>query len=93
MPTVTGRMATERPERYAKQLFSHWSERGEQSHELMDLRVACLGQRSVGIHRQEGAQVAVRLDGCQVLLRQVMELMYSSRGTRSAASAVRVGCR
>lgn len=31
MPTVTGRMATDRPERYAKQLFSHWSERGEQS--------------------------------------------------------------
>ena len=30
MPTVTGRMATDRPERYAKQLFSHWSERGEQ---------------------------------------------------------------
>ena len=31
MSTVTGRMATDRPERYAKQLFSHWSERGEQS--------------------------------------------------------------
>lgn len=28
MPDVTGRMATERPERYAKQLFAHWSERG-----------------------------------------------------------------
>ena len=28
---MTGRMATDRPERYAKQLFSHWSERGEQS--------------------------------------------------------------
>lgn len=33
MPTVTGRMATDRPERYAKQLFSHWSERGEQTEE------------------------------------------------------------
>ncbi|GMA20936.1 DUF2218 domain-containing protein [Arsenicicoccus piscis] len=26
--TVTGRMATERPERYAKQLASHWSAKG-----------------------------------------------------------------
>lgn len=26
---MTGRMATDRPERYAKQLFSHWSARGE----------------------------------------------------------------
>ena len=31
MPTVTGRMATDRPERYAKQLLSHWSARGEVS--------------------------------------------------------------
>jgi hypothetical protein len=28
MTTVHGTMATERPERYAKQLTSHWSERG-----------------------------------------------------------------
>lgn len=28
MPTVTGTMATDRPERYAKQLVSHWSKRG-----------------------------------------------------------------
>lgn len=28
MRTVNGTMATERPERYAKQLVSHWAERG-----------------------------------------------------------------
>jgi uncharacterized protein len=28
MPTVIGTMATDRPARYAKQLVSHWSERG-----------------------------------------------------------------
>jgi len=28
MTTVTGSMATDRPARYAKQLVSHWSERG-----------------------------------------------------------------
>ncbi|MCW2844472.1 MAG: hypothetical protein JWN22_2388 [Nocardioides sp.] len=28
MPTVNGTMATDRPERYAKQLVSHWSKRG-----------------------------------------------------------------
>ena len=28
MTTVHGTMATDRPERYAKQLVSHWSERG-----------------------------------------------------------------
>ena len=28
MTTVNGTMATDRPERYAKQLVSHWSKRG-----------------------------------------------------------------
>ena len=28
MDTVTGRVATDRPERYAKQLLSHWAARG-----------------------------------------------------------------
>lgn len=28
MPTVNGTMATDRPERYARQLVSHWAERG-----------------------------------------------------------------
>lgn len=28
MTTVTGSMKTDRPERYAKQLVSHWQERG-----------------------------------------------------------------
>jgi hypothetical protein len=28
LPTVNGTMATDRPERYAKQLVSHWSKRG-----------------------------------------------------------------
>lgn len=28
MTTVTGTMKTDRPERYAQQLVSHWSERG-----------------------------------------------------------------
>jgi hypothetical protein len=33
MDTLTGLMPTDRPERYAKQLLSHWSERGTQSEE------------------------------------------------------------
>jgi hypothetical protein len=33
MTTVNGSMATDRPERYAKQLVSHWSERGPVSTE------------------------------------------------------------
>lgn len=33
MTTVSGTMATDRPERYAKQLVSHWSERGPVSEE------------------------------------------------------------
>jgi hypothetical protein len=28
MTTITGTMATDRPERYAKQLVSHWAQRG-----------------------------------------------------------------
>jgi hypothetical protein len=28
MPSINGSMATDRPERYAKQLTSHWSSRG-----------------------------------------------------------------
>jgi hypothetical protein len=33
MQTVTGRMVTDRADRYAKQLFSHWSARGEVTEE------------------------------------------------------------
>jgi uncharacterized protein len=33
LTTVNGTMATDRPERYAKQLVSHWSERGPVSTE------------------------------------------------------------
>jgi len=33
MTTVSGTMATDRPERYARQLVSHWSERGPVSEE------------------------------------------------------------
>lgn len=33
MTTVSGTMATDRPERYAKQLVSHWEERGPVSTE------------------------------------------------------------
>ncbi|MGZ4445907.1 MAG: DUF2218 domain-containing protein [Nocardioides sp.] len=33
MTTVRGTMDTDRPERYAKQLVSHWSERGPVSQE------------------------------------------------------------
>ena len=33
MQTITGQMATDRPERYAKQLASHWAERGPASEE------------------------------------------------------------
>lgn len=33
MPTRSGRMATDRPDRYAKQLLSHWSARGEVTEE------------------------------------------------------------
>ncbi|MBB6628249.1 DUF2218 domain-containing protein [Nocardioides sp. KIGAM211] len=33
MTTVSGTMATDRPERYAKQLVSHWSKRGPVSEE------------------------------------------------------------
>jgi uncharacterized protein len=33
MTTVHGTMATERPERYARQLVSHWSKRGPVSEE------------------------------------------------------------
>ncbi len=33
MQTRTGSMATDRPERYAKQLTSHWSKRGRSSEE------------------------------------------------------------
>lgn len=33
MPTVHGSMKSDRPERYAKQLVSHWSERGPVSTE------------------------------------------------------------
>jgi hypothetical protein len=33
MQTIIGSMATERPERYAKQLASHWAKRGPVSEE------------------------------------------------------------
>jgi len=33
MQTITGQMATDRPERYAKQLASHWAKRGPASEE------------------------------------------------------------
>jgi hypothetical protein len=33
MQTATGQMATERPERYAKQLASHWAKRGPATEE------------------------------------------------------------
>ena len=33
MTTITGTMATDRPERYAKQLVSHWSKRGPATEE------------------------------------------------------------
>jgi hypothetical protein len=33
MTSVTGTMKTDRPERYAKQLVSHWAERGPVSEE------------------------------------------------------------
>lgn len=33
MQTITGQMKTDRPERYAKQLASHWAKRGPASEE------------------------------------------------------------
>lgn len=33
MPTLAGFMSTDRPDRYAKQLTSHWSERGPVSND------------------------------------------------------------
>ena len=33
MQTITGQMATDRPERYAKQLASHWAKRGPATEE------------------------------------------------------------
>ena len=33
MTTITGTMATDRPERYAKQLVSHWAARGPATQE------------------------------------------------------------
>jgi uncharacterized protein len=33
MQTITGQMATDRPERYAKQLASHWAKRGPAAEE------------------------------------------------------------
>jgi len=33
MQTITGQMATDRPERYAKQLAGHWAKRGPASEE------------------------------------------------------------
>jgi uncharacterized protein len=33
MTTITGSMATDRPERYARQLVSHWAQRGPVSTE------------------------------------------------------------
>jgi uncharacterized protein len=33
MPSITGSMPTERPERYAKQLVSHWEKRGPATEE------------------------------------------------------------
>lgn len=48
MSTITGTMATDRPERYAKQLTSHWAARGPVTEEDGAL-----------VQRWEGGQVIV----------------------------------
>jgi len=50
MNTKQGRMATDRPERYAKQLASHWAKRGKQYDE---------GEATV-LHFETGQVVSLR---------------------------------
>ena len=50
-------------------------------------------RRSAEGDQQPARRRPITAADCQVTLRHVMELANSSRGTRSAESAVRVGCR
>lgn len=52
MPTITGQLATDRPERYAKQLASHWAGRGPATEE-----------DGATVLRWEGGQVISMLPG------------------------------
>ena len=52
MQTITGQMATDRPERYAKQLASHWAKRGPATEE-----------DGATVLRWEGGQVISMLPG------------------------------
>jgi hypothetical protein len=56
MPSLNGTMATARPERYAKQLVSHWSKRGPVTDE-----------DGATVQRWESGQVIVLRPGAGVL--------------------------
>ncbi len=55
MKTVTGTMSTLRPERYAKQLLSHWSQRGEAVEEDGALVQRWEGGQVIRLRAVEGA--------------------------------------
>ena len=55
MNTVTGTMSTSRPERYAKQLLSHWSKRGEAVEEGGALVQRWEGGQVIRLRAREGA--------------------------------------
>jgi len=62
MQTISGQMATDRPERYAKQLASHWAKRGPATEEDGATVLRWEGGQVISMLPQDGTlavQVAV----------------------------------
>ncbi|MEI2641824.1 MAG: DUF2218 domain-containing protein [Candidatus Nanopelagicales bacterium] len=52
--TKTGRMATDRPERYAKQLAGHWARKTEQTEFDGDTVLTFAGGQAVSMRAEQG---------------------------------------
>ena len=91
MQTITGQMATDRPERYAKQLASHWAKRGPSSEEDGATVLRWEGGQVISMRPQEGTlavEVSVRDGEDLERFAQVVKVHLERFGQRDELTVV-----
>ena len=91
MSTVTGTMATDRPERYAKQLVSHWAKRGPVTEEAGATVQRWESGQVIVLRPAEGlleVEVTVPEDGDVARFAQVVKEHLERFGTRDELEVV-----
>jgi hypothetical protein len=91
MPTKSGSMATDRPARYAKQLFGHWSERGPVTEEDGATVQHWKDGRTITLRPEDGElaiELSVPADGDVDAFAEVVARHLERFGTREELSVV-----